>query len=181
MVFQLSRRQIAPRKDPHDWNSWDHYRTIHENRLREHPFVVSDTLAFTDEGEGVISLKGIVHCQKNVMLEVEKWFEPRYFGRTLRVRCHTYVYIGWLPGEHLLLKYTTFTSIKMSTTTASTTRPPAMKYSPKSSKGINSPYSRKCWTSCKFWPKTCKSGRSSQTGRSSHEDQVFSGYGSPLH
>ena len=39
------------------------------------------------------------------MLEVEKWFETRYFGNTLRVRCHTYTYIGWLPGEHLLLKY----------------------------------------------------------------------------
>ena len=105
MVFQLSRGQIAPRKDPHDWNSWDHYRTIHENRLREHPFVVSDTVTFTDEGEGVISQKGFVHCQKDVILEVEKWFESRYFGRTLRVRCHTYVYIGWLRGEHLLLKY----------------------------------------------------------------------------
>ncbi len=39
------------------------------------------------------------------MLEVDKWFEARYFGSTLRVRCHTYTYIGWLPGEHLLLKY----------------------------------------------------------------------------
>ena len=39
------------------------------------------------------------------MLEVEKWFETRYFGNTLRVRCHIYTYIGWLPGEHLLLKY----------------------------------------------------------------------------
>ena len=29
-------------KYPHDWNSWDHYRTIHEIRLSEHPFVVSD-------------------------------------------------------------------------------------------------------------------------------------------
>ena len=105
MVFSLSRRQIAPRQDPHDWNSWDHYQTIHESRLSQHPFVVSDTLAFTDEGEGVILQSGIVQCLKNVMVEVEKWFETRYFGNTLRVRCHTYTYIGWLPGEHLLLKY----------------------------------------------------------------------------
>ncbi len=47
----------------------------------------------------------MVQCRKNVMLEVEKWFEARYFGSTFRVRCHTYTYIGWLPGEHLLLKY----------------------------------------------------------------------------
>ena len=50
---------------------------------------------------------GLVQCCKNVMLEVEKWFETRHFGNTLRVRCqtYTYTYIGWLPGEHLLLKY----------------------------------------------------------------------------
>ena len=34
MVFRLSRSQIDPRKDPHDWNSWDRYRTIHQIRLR---------------------------------------------------------------------------------------------------------------------------------------------------
>ncbi len=48
---------------------------------------------------------GFVQCCKNVMLEVEKWFETRYFGNTLRVRCQTYMYIGWLLGEYLLLKY----------------------------------------------------------------------------
>ena len=105
MVLHLSRSSIAPRKDPHDWNSWDHYRTIHENRLREHTFVVSDTLDFNTEYEGVISLRGYVHCQKEIILRVIKVFESRYFGQTLRVRCHTYVYIGWLQGEHLLLKY----------------------------------------------------------------------------
>ena len=105
MVLHLSRSQIAPQKDPHDWNTRDHYITIHESRLREHPFVVNDTLAFTDEGEGVILLRGAVQCQKNTQLDVEKWYETRYFGNTLRVRCHTYVYIGWLRGEHLLLKY----------------------------------------------------------------------------
>ncbi len=48
---------------------------------------------------------GFVHCSNNVMLEVEKWFQTRYFGSTMRVRCHTYTYIGWRPSEHLLLKY----------------------------------------------------------------------------
>ena len=107
MVLYLSRREIAPRQDPHDWNSWDHYQSIHERRLSDHPFVVSflDTLAFTDEEEGVIALKGIAHCQNGVLLEVEKWYEARYFGRILRVRCYSYRYIAWLPGEHLLLKY----------------------------------------------------------------------------
>lgn len=107
MVLHLSRREIAPRQDPHDWNSWDHYQTIHESRLSEHPFVVSfqDTLAFTTSSEGIISLRGYVHCDKGVMLRVRKVFESRYFGRTLRVRGHTYAYVAWLPGEHPLLKY----------------------------------------------------------------------------
>lgn len=105
MVFGLSRSQIAPREDPHDWNSWDHYRTIHEIRLSEHPFAIEDTLVFSQEDEGVISLRGMVRCPKSVVLEVEKWFESRYFGSTLRIRCHTYRYIAWKVSGHLLLKY----------------------------------------------------------------------------
>ena len=107
MVRHLSRREINARQDPHGWNSWDHYQTIHENRLSEHPFVVSfrDTLAFDTDSEGDIYLAGNVHCQKDVLLRVRKEFDSRYFGRTLRVRCHTYAYIAWLPGEHPLLKY----------------------------------------------------------------------------
>ena len=107
MVLYLSRREIAPRQDPHAWNSFDHYQSIHESRLNQHPFVVSfqDTLAFTTGSAGVISLRGYVHCAKGVMLRVRKVFESRYFGRTLRVRGHTYVYVAWLPGEHPLLKY----------------------------------------------------------------------------
>lgn len=101
----LHRSSLPYQRDPHDWNTWDHYLTIHESRLSQHPFVVSDTLAFTNEGEGVILLRGAVQCQKNVLLDVGKWFETRFSGNNLRIRCHTYVYIGWLRGEHLLLKY----------------------------------------------------------------------------
>ncbi len=50
-------------------------------------------------------MEGLVHCQKDVMLEVEKEFDIGYSGNILRVRCYSYRYIGWLPGEHLLLKY----------------------------------------------------------------------------
>lgn len=105
MVRDLSRGQIAPREDPHDWNSWDHYLTIHEKRLQEHPFFVSDGLAFREGQEGELYLGGVVQCHKDVLLEVRKWYEKRYSGHTLRVRCHTYLYLAWLPGEHLLLKY----------------------------------------------------------------------------
>ena len=107
MVLHLSRREIAPRQDPHAWNSWDHYQSIHEIRLSEHPFVLSfqDTLVFHCDDRGAIYLSGEVHCQKGVVLRVGKEYETRYAGNILRVRCHTYAYIAWLPGEHLLLKY----------------------------------------------------------------------------
>lgn len=108
MVPDLLRASIPPRKDPHDWNSWDHYQTIHERRLNEHPFVISfqDTLDFKiSEDWTSITLEGTVLCHKDIFLHVAKEFDARFFGNTLRVRCHTYVYIGWLQGEHLLLKY----------------------------------------------------------------------------
>ena len=107
MVLYLSRREIAPRQDPHDWNSFDHYQSIHESRLSQHPFVVSfqDTLVFHCDDRGAIYLSGEVYCQKGVLLRVGKEYETRYSGNILRVRCHTYTYIAWLPGEHLLLKY----------------------------------------------------------------------------
>ena len=105
MVFSLSRRAVPPQKDPHDWNTWDHYRTIHELRLNQHPFALGDTLVFSDGGEGVASLAGEVICRNGVALEVEIWFDARYFGNTLRIHAYSFRYIGWLRSEHLLLKY----------------------------------------------------------------------------
>ena len=57
------------------------------------------------EDEGILHLRGIVRCDRNVLLEVEKRFDTRFSGNILRVRCFSYRYIAWLPGEHLLLKY----------------------------------------------------------------------------
>ena len=57
------------------------------------------------EAEGVLRLEGRVFCRKNVLLEVDKIFDIRYSGNILRVRCYSYSYVAWLPGQHLLLKY----------------------------------------------------------------------------
>ena len=107
MVRSLSREGLRPQRDPHDWNSWDHYRTIHETRLSQHPFVadIHDTPVFVHGDGGELSLTGRVYCLNGVVLEVEKWFDTQYSGNILRVRCHTYAYIGWLQGRHLILKY----------------------------------------------------------------------------
>ena len=57
------------------------------------------------EDEGILFLTGRVYCQKDVILEVDKEFDLSYSGNVLRVRCHTYCYMDWLTGQHLLLKY----------------------------------------------------------------------------
>jgi hypothetical protein len=35
----LSRAAIVKVNDPHGWNSYDNYRTVHEKCLAEHPFL----------------------------------------------------------------------------------------------------------------------------------------------
>ena len=105
----LSRASIPERADPHDWNTWDHYRNIHERRLEEHPFVDHsnpNTLEFLDVGsEGILSLQGRVYCFRGVVLEVEKWYESHYFGTLRRVRCYSYRYAAWVEGGHPALRY----------------------------------------------------------------------------
>ena len=110
MVSDLRRAAIPPRNDPHDWNSWDNYQAVHNRRLSEHPFVAvfpQDTLAVqVFEFAGLIRFAGYVPCQKNVLLQVTKELSIRYDNRgRMFVRCHSYRYIGIVPGRHLLLKY----------------------------------------------------------------------------
>ena len=39
-------------------------------------------------------------------MQVTKKFDIRYDGRSrMYVRCHSYNYVGYVPGRHLLLKY----------------------------------------------------------------------------
>lgn len=39
------------------------------------------------------------------MLEVEKRLETRYAGNTFQVRGYRYLYVAWIPGQALVLKY----------------------------------------------------------------------------
>ncbi len=107
----LSRSEIIRRRDPHGWNSYDHYRTIHEKRLAEHPFIDeahSNTIEFIFfELNGVLFLRmaGRCFCRRRVLLDVDKLFETRYVGRTLQVRGLRYVYVAWIRSSNLVLKY----------------------------------------------------------------------------
>ena len=108
MVSRLRRAGIPHRNDPHDWNSWDNYRNVHDRRLSEHPFVASyqDTLTFEVIDDGHIRLDGYVLCRKGVLLEVTKILAARYDNQRRRsVRCYSYRYVGIVPGRCLLLKY----------------------------------------------------------------------------
>ena len=49
----------------------------------------------------------MVFCQRNVNLQVENLLETRYIGTQgmLQVRCYSFIYVAWIPGSHLVLKY----------------------------------------------------------------------------
>jgi hypothetical protein len=40
-----------------------------------------------------------------MILRVRISLETRWFGQTLRVRPRLFSFLGWLPSQHLLLKY----------------------------------------------------------------------------
>ena len=107
MAAGISRSSTVSAGDPHGWNTWDHYRTIHDSQLEKHPFVNRDmgnTLRFTEEG-GEILLSGRLYCLRDVVLEVENRLEVRYFGQLMRVRGYSFRYAGWVEGGESILRY----------------------------------------------------------------------------
>ena len=66
-----------------------------------------NTLNLTRNIQGNWALSGIVYCYRNVIFEVEKEYHSRHVGRAgiLQVRCFRYLYVGWIRGGHLALKY----------------------------------------------------------------------------
>ena len=98
---------MAQGADPHDWNTLDHYRTINDRRIEEHPFVDHNrpnTLRFTEE-RGGLSLRGEVYCLRGVVLTEENWLEIRYSGQLPRVRTYSFRYAAWVPGGNAVLRY----------------------------------------------------------------------------
>src|SRR5574341_461272 len=107
MDARLSRANLVRKNDPHNWNSYEHYRAIHEKRLAEHPFVdesQTNTIEFTfQEFDGVafLTIEGRVFCKRGIVLEVWKLLETRRTGRNqvLGVRAVGYLYNAWIPGK----------------------------------------------------------------------------------
>ena len=93
----LSRSSVTGQdSDPHGWNTWDHYRSIHENRTENHWFIESHELEFTLEPPD-IHLRGHVYCLRGVVLRVDKTLETLQIGNTLKVRGTSYKYAAWIP------------------------------------------------------------------------------------
>jgi len=107
----ISRSKIVRENDPHNWNSYDHYRTIHDKRIAEHSFIDGtkpNTLEFQFhefKDELLLSLGGLVYCNHQITLDVEKWFETRYVGKQLQINCFSYRYIASKHRGTLILKY----------------------------------------------------------------------------
>lgn len=96
--------------DPHDWNSWDHYRTIHDRRLEDHPFVQDHDLEWEvveDAGSAVlITLQGLIVCHKGVHVRVWKLLETRTVGQgVLQVRGCEYAYNAYFVNRFNILRY----------------------------------------------------------------------------
>ena len=108
MDVRLSRAKTAIGKgDPHDWNTYDHYRTIYEKYLDEHPFVDHDrtNLLQFKEKRGEVLLRGHVYCQRGIVLAVDQAMEIRYSGQLLRIRPYFFRYAAWVYGGHPVLRY----------------------------------------------------------------------------
>ena len=107
----LSRARITKKRDPHDWNSYDHYRSIHDKRLAEHPFVDTSRpdsieFEFVDAGYApLLHMYGQVYCKRGLVLEVGKWFETRQPKRAFQIRGISYRYVVWITSDQLVLKY----------------------------------------------------------------------------
>ena len=66
-----------------------------------------NTLSLDCNEQGNWTLSGLLQCSRNVNLEVEKEYHTRNVGRgdILQVRGYRYLYVGWVRGGALLLKY----------------------------------------------------------------------------
>lgn len=114
MDASVSRSSIAKQKDPHDWNTFRHYQAIHETRLATHPFVdhkKQSTLEFDfiefpgSSSPSYVRLYGDVFCKRNIVLEVDKYFETQTRGKNVRIKGFSYLYVAHVSSGNLILKY----------------------------------------------------------------------------
>ena len=108
MDVRFSRASKSRGEDPHNWQTWDNYRTVHQIRLENHPFLdpcKEQPLDFEEDEEESIWLVGLIYCLENVVVEVEKKLETQPLGSLLQVKGSSYRYVAWVDGQNSILRY----------------------------------------------------------------------------
>lgn len=97
--------------DPHNWNSLENYRLLHEKHLDTHPLVRPDGYHLSFERLDLpnsrydrIVLRGEVFCTNGLFLEITKYGDlDRSPAR--RVRMSRFRYNAHFPGGENVLRY----------------------------------------------------------------------------
>lgn len=107
----MAEFETSPRGDPHNWNSLDNYRFLHEKHLAQHPLVLREGWTLEIEVTSrpllpydYIKLTGIVVCLNRLVLEITKEGDLDR-TQTHRVRMSRFRYNAHFPKGENVLRY----------------------------------------------------------------------------
>ena len=107
----MAELEASPRRDPHNWNSLDNYRFLHEKHLDAHPFVLPNgwdlTFHYTSlpfSQFDAIRLEGLVLCTNGLVLEMTKEGDVDR-TQAYRVRMFRFRYNAHFPRGENVLRY----------------------------------------------------------------------------
>ena len=111
-LFDAAKNAKREESDPHDWNSYENYRQIHDSRLNTHTFVdhsANNTLEFEffeQDGYVYLWIYGEITCKHNITLHVDKILETRQVAKgRIQVRGFYYCYNASKKGKSNILRY----------------------------------------------------------------------------
>lgn len=106
-----ARRPNPKHANRHEWNSYENYKRVNDQKLESYPFIEGIELAFVEidyEGDLFIRMDATLWLPKDVVLEVTKFFETERRGPgrgRLWVRCISYRYNARIRNRHNILRY----------------------------------------------------------------------------
>ena len=107
----MAEFEASPGGDPHNWNSLDNYRFLHEKHLAQHPLVLPEGWSLDIDVTDCpalpydyIKLGGLVVCANSLVLEITKTGD---LDRTPahKVRMSRFRYNAHFPRKHNVLRY----------------------------------------------------------------------------
>ena len=125
----MAELEASPRRDPHNWNSLDNYRFLHEKHLDAHPFVLPNgwdlTFHYTSlpfSQFDAIRLEGLVLCTNGLVLEMTKEGDVDR-TQAYRVRMFRFRYNAHFPREKMSSATTTCTPTNPTSIIATSSTP----------------------------------------------------------